>query len=367
MSNPMNRWPLVAAAVAACWLVWALQSILMPFLVGALLAYLCNPLVNRLMRLWSLKRGTAVTAVFSTLLVTVTIFLILLLPVLWRQFIYLESRLPALLRWVNRQGIPWLEKTFRIDIDRLDMDLISGWLSSYWQEAGSAAGNVLTRVAQSSMDILSLFGLIALVPVVMFYLLMDWDKLLKNLRDLIPLQHEGRVSAVAAECDEVLSAFVRGQFIVMLLLGVIYAVGLQIVGIKLGILIGLLAGLGSIIPYLGFTIGIVFASVAALFQFGLKLDPLLMVWAVFMVGQILEGWVLQPYLIGDKIGLPPVMVIFAIMAGGQLAGLVGMLLALPVAAIIMVLLRHAHDRYRSSDFYQRTGTAEPVSGEEPDL
>lgn len=367
MNNPLLRWPVIIAVGITLWLIWALQGILMPFLAGALLAYLCNPMVNRLMRLWNLKRGTSVTLVFSSLLVTLSIFLIVLLPALWRQFMYLESRLPSLLKWVNRAGIPWLEKTFRVDIDRLDMDLISGWLSSYWQEAGTAAGNVLTRVAQSSMDILSLMGLVALVPVVMFYLLMDWDKLLQNIRESIPRQHEPLISRIAAECDDVLSAFVRGQFIVMLLLGIIYAAGLQIVGLKLGILIGLLAGLGSIIPYFGFTIGIVSATIATLFQFGFDSDHLLMVWAVFMVGQILEGWVLQPYLIGDKIGLPPVAVIFAIMAGGQLFGLVGMLLALPVAAIIMVLLRHAHDRYRNSDFYQRTGQAESASGEEPDL
>jgi predicted PurR-regulated permease PerM len=351
----INRWPVLAGLGLLIWLVWALQSILMPFLAGALLAYLCNPLVNRLMSGLGMKRAWAVTTVFSTLFVSMTVFMIMLLPSLWRQFMYLESRLPSLLRWINRHAIPWLEKTFRVDIDRLDMDLITTWLSSYWQEAGTAAGNVLTQVARSGMDILSLAGLVALVPVVMFYLLLDWDKLLTNIRELIPRQHEPVVSRIAAECDEVLAAFLRGQFIVMLLLGVVYAIGLQLVGLKLGILIGLLAGLGSIIPYFGFIIGIVAASVSALFQFGFDADPLLLVGLVFMIGQILEGWVLQPYLIGDKIGLPPVTVIFAIMAGGQLFGLVGMLLALPVAAIIMVLLRHVHDRYRSSDFYQRTG------------
>jgi predicted PurR-regulated permease PerM len=139
----------------------------------------------------------------------------------------------------------------------------------------------------------------------------------------------------------------------MLLLGIIYAVGLQIVGLKLGIIIGLLAGLASIIPYFGFIVGIISASITALFQYNMSLDPLLGIWLVFAIGQVLEGWVLQPYLIGDKIGLPPVGVIFAVMAGGQLFGFVGMLLALPVAAIVMVLLQHAHQRYRQSTFYQR--------------
>lgn len=367
MNRLLDRWPLLLGFAALFWLVHALQAILMPFLAGALLAYLCNPLVNRLMR-FGLKRSTSVTAVFVSLAISVTVTLILLAPALWRQFMYLQSRLPQLLKWINKHGIPWLEQTFRVDIDRLDMDLISQWLASYWQDAGQAAGNVLTRVAQSGLDILSLAGLVALVPVVTFYLLLDWDKLIANLRDLLPRHLEPTVARLTAECDDVLAAFVRGQFIVMLLLGLTYAVGLQVVGLKLGIIIGLLAGLGSIIPYFGFIIGIVSAGISSLFQFGFDPTPLLKVCLVFGIGQVLEGWVLQPYFIGDRIGLPPVAVIFAIMAGGQLFGLVGMLLALPLAAVIMVLLRHAHDRYRNSDYYQRPEPDEPepqTAPEEP--
>jgi predicted PurR-regulated permease PerM len=353
MNNLINRWPVWLGLAVVIWLIHALEAILMPFLAGALLAYLCNPLVTRLTA-WKLKRVTAVTAVFSALFLSISAVFILLIPVLWRQFIYLESRLPVLLKWVNRRGIPWLENHFHVDIDRLDMDLISSWLTSYWQEAGTAAGNVLTRVAQSSLDVMSIIGLLSLIPVVTFYLLLDWDKLINNLKELLPRHIEGQITELALECNDVLSAFVRGQLIVMLLLGIIYAVGLQIVGIKLGIIIGLLAGLASIIPYFGFIVGIISATVAALFQNGMNIDPIIGVLIVFAIGQVLEGWVLQPYLIGDKIGLPPVGVIFAVMAGGQLFGFVGMLLALPVAAIIMVLLHHAHTRYRQSEFYQRT-------------
>lgn len=358
--SDIRPWLIVLGLLVLGWVLYLLSPILMPFAAGALLAYLGNPLVKRLMRL-GLKRTWAVGLSFFSLLLSVSLALILVLPLLWQQIVYLESRLPRVLRWFNREGIPWIEKHLPVQIDRLDMDLIGQWLSSYWVEAGSAAGNVLTQVAKSSMDILALGGMLALIPVVTFYLLLDWDDLLKRLHDLIPRRMEPRISLMARECDEVLAAFLRGQLMVMVALGIVYAIGLQVVGLKLALMIGLLAGLGSIIPYFGFAIGIVSATAAALVQFG-NFNAVLMVWAVFAVGQAIEGWVLQPYLVGDKIGLHPVAVIFAIMAGGQLFGFVGMLLALPVAAVIMVLLRHAHEHYQQSRLYQTT----PVSGDDDD-
>lgn len=352
----IRLWLSLLGLLVLGWLLYLLSPILMPFAAGALLAYLGNPLVSRLMQL-GLKRTWAVGLSFFSLLTAMTVSLVLVLPLLWQQIVYLESRLPRVLRWFNREGIPWIEKHVPVQIDRLDMDLIGEWLSSYWVEAGSAAGNVLTQVAKSSMDILALAGMLALIPVVTFYLLLDWDDLLARIRNLIPRNIEPRVSQLARECDDVLAAFLRGQLMVMVALGIVYAVGLQLVGLKLALMIGLLAGLGSIIPYFGFTIGIVSATAAALIQFG-NINAVMMIWGVFAVGQAIEGWVLQPYLVGDRIGLHPVAVIFAIMAGGQLFGFVGMLLALPAAAVIMVLLRHAHERYQQSRLYQATPTVE---------
>lgn len=360
--SDIRPWLLVLGLLLLGWLLYLLSPILMPFAAGALLAYLGNPLVNRLMQL-GLKRTWAVGLSFFSLVFSLTVALVLVLPLLWQQIVYLESRLPRVLRWFNREGIPWIEKHLHVQIDRLDMDLIGEWLSSYWVEAGSAAGNVLTQVAKSSMDILALGGMLALIPVVTFYLLLDWDDLLERVRNLIPRNLEPRISLMARECDDVLAAFLRGQLMVMVALGVVYAVGLQIVGLKLALMIGLLAGLGSIIPYFGFAIGIFSATAAALVQFG-SFQAVLMVWMVFAIGQAIEGWILQPYLVGDKIGLHPVAVIFAIMAGGQLFGFVGMLLALPAAAVIMVLLRHAHERYQQSRLYQAAPHQAPPSGSE---
>ena len=313
-----NRWMLLAALAAIAGLIYALQPILLPFIVGALFAYLGNPLVHRLMRL-GCSRVMAVSATFATLCLAGTVAMVLILPRLWEQLVYLESRIPSVLRWMNRQGIPWLENKLHVNIDRIDMDLITEWLTAFWRGADATTTDMLTQIAQSGLHVAATLGLIALIP--------------------------------ADECDNVLAAFLRGQLLVMMALGLIYGVGLQIVGIKLALVIGLVAGLASIIPYFGFALGIVTASLVALFQFGLFIKPLLLVWAVFGIGQLIESWILQPWLVGDRIGLPPVGVIFAIMAGGQLFGFFGMLLALPVAAILVVLLRHAHQRYINSHWY----------------
>lgn len=357
-----RTWLWLLLAAVFCLLLWLLAPILMPFAAGAFLAYLGNPLVNRLMRL-GLSRNWAVSLAFFTLLTAVGVALVFLTPMLWKQFVYVETKLPMLLSWTNRNAIPWLEKHLRVDVNRIDMDLVTEWLSGYWSETGEVAGNVLTRVAASSINVLTILGMIGLIPVVTFYLLLDWDDVLRRIRDLLPRHIEPMVSQLARECDDVLAAFLRGQLLVMLALGIIYSIGLEIVGLKLALIIGMVAGLGSIIPYFGFAIGIISATIAAVIQFG-RIDDVLLVWVVFGIGQAIEGWVLQPYFVGDRIGLHPVAVIFAIMAGGQLFGFAGMLLALPVAAIIMVLLRHAHEHYRQSSLYQREREAAP--GEDQD-
>ena len=167
----------------------------------------------------------------------------------------------------------------------------------------------------------------------------------------IPRPFESSVIGIAKECNQVLGAFVKGQFLVMILLGIVYAVGLQLIGIEVGLIIGIVAGLASIIPYLGFAVGIIAAVVASLLQFGVDWMQLFLVLVVFMIGQAIEGYVLQPFLLGDKIGLSPVAVVFAVLAGAQLLGFAGMLIALPVAAVIVVLLRHLRDSYEQSVWY----------------
>ena len=210
---------------------------------------------------------------------------------------------------------------------------------------------MLLRVAQSSLNFIQIGGTVVLIPIIAFYFLLDWQRMLDSLRRLIPRPYEQSTLAVVQECHSVLGAFVKGQFLVMILLGVVYATGLQLIGLEVGLIIGMVAGLASIIPYLGFAVGIVAAIIATFLQFGIDWMQLVLVLVVFMIGQAVEGYILQPFLLGDKIGLSPVAVVFAVLAGAQLAGFMGMLIALPVAAVIVVLLRHLRDFYEKSYLY----------------
>jgi predicted PurR-regulated permease PerM len=189
-----------------------------------------------------------------------------------------------------------------------------------------------------------------LIPVVVFYMLRDWDKFIAGINELLPRHVEPTVSKLARESDRVLGAFLRGQLIVMLCLGILYSVGLRLAGLEWSLTIGMLAGVVSFVPYLGVIFGVVTASIAVLIQ---SQDVVQLIWVllVFGVGQMLEGMILTPWLVGDRVGLHPVAVIFAVLAGGQLFGFMGILLALPVAAVLAVLLRHLRARYRESEFY----------------
>ena len=200
------------------------------------------------------------------------------------------------------------------------------------------------------MAVVAIMTNLILIPVVTFYLLRDWDLLVKGVHDLLPRNMQAEISRTAIEVDDVLGAFFRGQLMVMLALGVIYSVGLSLVGVELAVLIGMGAGLLSVVPYLGSIVGVLVAAGAAIFQFQ-DWFHLLMVLLVFGVGQSAESMYLTPKLVGDRIGLHPVTVIFAVLAGGQLFGFLGVLLAMPVAAVLNVLVRHMHNKYRKSEMY----------------
>ncbi|CAK14249.1 AI-2E family transporter [Pseudomonas entomophila] len=346
----LRRWIWLGAALLIAVLLYLLHNILSPFLVGILLAYLADPLVDRLERA-GLSRTWGVVVVFSLFTLIFLALLLVLIPMLAKQLLRLYELAPQMLDWLQHVALPWVQSRLGLADGFWKFDKIKAAIGEHMGQTTDIVGVLLSQATASSLALIGWLANLVLIPVVGFYLLRDWDLMMAKLRSLLPRQRESQVVGLAGECHEVLGAFVRGQLLVMLALGVIYSTGLMLVGLELGLLIGMLAGLAAIVPYMGFIIGIGAALVAGLFQFGGDLYPMLGIVAVFMVGQALEGMVLTPLLVGDRIGLHPVAVIFAILAGGELFGFTGVLLALPVAAVIMVLLRHVHDLYKESDMY----------------
>jgi predicted PurR-regulated permease PerM len=353
-----RRWFWLGGIVLLIAFIFLLHPILMPFLVALLLAYMGDPLVDRLEKL-GLSRTLSVVAVFGLFTLILMALLLVLVPMLAKQLMRLYELAPQMLDWLQHTAMPWVQAKFGLSDGFWRFDRVKAAISEHMGQAGDIVGIVLSRATASSLALIGWLTNLVLIPVVCFYLLRDWDLMMGKVRNLLPRQSEGKIVKLAGECHEVLGAFIRGQLLVMVGLGVIYAAGLMLVGLELGLLIGVIAGLAAIVPYMGFVIGIGAALVAGLFQFGGDLYPMLGIVAVFMIGQALEGMVLTPLLVGDRIGLHPVAVIFAILAGGELFGFTGILLALPVAAVIMVLVRHAHDLYKDSEIYGGT--------EDPDL
>ena len=336
-------------AVIALVAIYYLQSILTQFLVGMVLAYLGDPVVDRL-ETYKINRTVGVLIVFVVFLVLIVGAALVVVPMLVREVAGLIHDIPAGIAWLQEKASPWLVATFNIDPFDVSLDNVKERLLGNWQQAGGLAGRVLQEVTASSAALIMALVSIALTPVVAFYLMRDWDEVIEKVHEMIPRTMEETAVSLVRDCDEVLSQFLRGQLLIMLILGCIYAVGLSIVGLNLALLIGLLAGLASIVPYLGFAVGIVAATLAAMFQFH-EVLPLVYVLIVFVIGQGIEGMVLTPLLVGDRIGLHPVAVIFAVLAGGHLFGFFGILLALPVAAVVMVFVRHLRSSYLDSHYY----------------
>jgi predicted PurR-regulated permease PerM len=363
MTADSRPWFALALVIGTGWLLYRLSPVVTPFAIAAGLAYLGDPLVDRLQRLhifsWQVGRTAAVVMVFLLMIAAFVVGVLIALPLLRDQVQHLVDRAPAMLNWLVGTLVPWLQDTLGLSTFELDPESVADAARAYWKEAGTALMGVLGSVSRGGQAVLAWLVNLVLIPVVTFYLLRDWDNLVAGVRSLLPRNIEVDVSTVFAEIDQVLGAFIRGQLMVMFALGVVYAVGLWMIGLDLAFIIGASAGLLSIVPYLGTFVGVAAALVAAVFQFQDFLHPLLVL-VVFGAGQSLEGMVLTPKLVGDRIGLHPVAVIFAVLAGGQLFGFLGILLALPVAAALNVLVHHLKDRYRRSDLYTRpkAGTEE---------
>ncbi len=342
------KWLVLIALV--CAVLWLLGPSLAPFVAAALFAYLFNPLVQRLERR-GVSRVVSVSLLFLIMTLALIGIVLVLIPFIENQIANFLEQLPRWTNWAQTVAAPWIERHFGISLGAMDAQGLVGILQGHWKEAGGFATNLIGRVSKSGFAIVGWMLNLVIVPVAAFYLLRDWNIVVERMHSLIPRSVEPTVVRLVRECDDTLGGFLRGQLSVMIVLGVIYGVGLWLVGISVGPLIGMIAGLISFVPYLGAIVGLVMAVIAALVQYQ-DWFHVGMVLVVFAVGQTLEGYFLVPKLVGDKIGMHPVAVMFAILAGGQIGGFVGVLLALPIAAVAMVLLRYAYERYTQSEMYQ---------------
>ena len=346
-----TRWFWLTVIALFSFLLYLLAPILLPFISAALLAYLGDPLVDRLEKT-KLTRTLSVTVVFVLLFAVLGPVAVFLITLLKEQLGNFLMQMPSYLDWLVINLQPTVQAQLGVTLPTLEVEQLKETFSKEWANAGGFIKGLIRTISHSGLVVAGWLANIILIPVITFYLLRDWDHLVDYVHDILPRSIEAKVVQLAQESDEVLSAFLRGQMLVMLALGVIYSIGLSIVGVEFSLLIGLFAGLLSFIPYMGLIIGVLIAGVAVLFQTDGELINLLWVFLVFGIAQMIEGMFLTPVLVGDRIGLHPVAVIFAVLAGGQLFGFFGILLALPVFAVLAVLLRYAHKKYKGSKIYQ---------------
>jgi predicted PurR-regulated permease PerM len=327
-----------AGVVVLCAFVYALRGILLPFVAGIAIAYILQPLATRLER-WRLSRGAAAALLVLASVVLFAAFIFLFVPVLRDQIVGFAERLPSYADSLQTRAEKWL--------DVLQARLSPEDFGQLQDEMKGAAGSLLawiggfaTGLWAGGMAVVHFLALLIITPLVAFYLLRDWDRIVAQLDDLLPAAHKADIEHLAREIDRTLSSFARGQAIVCLILAVFYATGLALIGLDFGIVIGLIIGILAFVPFVGSAIGLVLSVGLAALQFS-EGTPILLTLALFVAGHILEGQILTPKIIGDSVGLHPVWVIFALLAGGALMDFVGVLLAVPIAAAIGVLVRFA--------------------------
>ncbi|HEY6094370.1 MAG TPA: AI-2E family transporter [Gallionellaceae bacterium] len=339
----------LAIATVCGWLLYLLAPILTPFVAAAILAYICDPLVTRLGK-FNVSRTLATLLVMLALLGMLVLLVLIMLPLLQKEATLFVSRLPELIDALRIKLLPWLQQQFGITLPG-DAATLRELMFSHLQNAGGAAAGMLPWLGGGSTALLAVVMSVLLTPVALFYLLRDWPTLLEHIERLLPRSQHEYIQGLATEVDKVLAEFLRGQLAVMLLMSAYYVIGLHLTGLEFALPIGLVAGLLVFVPYLGMITGLVLATLAAFTQFD-HFTGVLLVWLVFATGQLLEGMVVTPKLVGERIGLHPLMVIFALLAFGQLFGFFGVLLALPLSAILLVALRHAHEWYLHSPLYR---------------
>lgn len=329
--------------------IWLLRPMLLPFVAGAAIAYFLDPAVDKLVS-WRMPRWLGTVLVLLGFVAAVTLLMLLIVPLIQSQMEALIQALPTYIDTVRAKFMPriydWLHKLSPKDVEKLREAA-----GTYAGSAVTWAGGLLKNIVTQGVAFFDILTLLVITPVVAFYLLRDWPKVTRSVDVLVPRKQHSLFRRALKDIDATLSGFLRGQALVCLCLGLIYSIGLSLVGLEYGATIGIVAGVLSFIPYVGSTFGLVVSMVLAFIQFDDSLSIGLTL-AVFLFGQVLEGYVLTPKLVGDRVGLHPVWILFALFAGGSLLGFVGILIAVPVAAVIGVLIRLAISHYKESSLYK---------------
>ncbi|MES2402313.1 MAG: AI-2E family transporter [Pseudomonadota bacterium] len=344
-----SAWCLISALVVLA--LWLLGPVLTPFVVAAVLAYALTPLVNRIDRIGRgrMPRVIAVILVELLFLIALLGLLLLIVPIMVKELPMMREQIPVLADRLNTTLSPWLAQ-FGINV-ALDVPSIKAFALKYLNaNYEDAVGSLMSSLKLGGSVALTIIGNAMLIPVALFYLLMDWDKFVARLLELVPLSMRSSVDSFTDEADSVLGQYLRGQLLVMLIMAAFYAIGLALFGLELALPIGVFTGLAMFIPYVGFGIGLILAVLAGMLQFA-ALKVLIMVGVVYGVGQVVESMFLTPRLVGERIGLHPLIVIFALLAFGQVFGFVGVLIALPASAVLLVGIRRVKARYMASKLY----------------
>jgi len=354
-------WFLAAALLGL--FIYMFSGILLPFVAGMAVAYFLDPVADRLERI-GFSRTAATFVILITFVVTLVLAMIILIPVLASQLAGLIENLPEYLArlqtLITAFNPEWLAARFGLDATSL-----RDGLNSLLTSGVGFITTVFQSIWSSGVALFSIAGLFVVTPVVAFYMLLDWDRMVAKVDSWVPRDHVETVRVIATDINSATAGFVRGQGTLCLVLGMMYAVGLTLTGLNFGILIGLFAGLISFIPYVGSMVGLVLAVGVAFVQFWPDWPWVAAVACVFFIGQFIEGNILQPRLVGKSVGLHPVWLMFALFAFGALFGFVGLLIAVPAAAAVAVLVRFAISRYLESPLY--TGGAEPPPDAEVDI
>jgi len=349
LAEQNNLWWFIPAAVLIA-LLYFLSPILAPFLFAAILAYISNPLVSWLER-HRVRRALGAVLVMLLLAGLLLLLLLILLPLFIKEVRLLSERLPGFLTQLNDNLVPWIKARFGVEL-QFDLAALKKVIGDNLQGADGLGMKLLASLRIGGLAVLGFVVTLLLVPVVLFYLLRDWNALLAQINELLPRRWHPQLTGVAAEIDAVLAEFLRGQIAVMVLMSVLYVLGLWLAGLEFALPIGIITGMLVFLPYVGMLTGLLLATVVALMQ-SPSVSGVVPVWIVFGIGQTLEGTLVTPFLVGKRIGLHPVAVIFALLAFGQIFGFFGVLLALPASAALLVGLRHFGAQYRNSSLYKK--------------